>query len=195
MSGPIKIVIVGDSGTGKTSIVQTYCKPNTDIDTLTPTVGVDFSSKCIDVNNQEVKLTIWDTAGQERFRSLCASYYRGAHVVIVVYDVTDIESFSNVESWLEEAHTQAIRKGAVFVLVGNKTDLDEERAVSRDQGEFLAQTKHMIFVETSARTHHRIHEPIDLAVQRTLTYFCQPDSKDVISLDQHPVSISLFGCC
>jgi Ras-related protein Rab-18 len=204
MQGPIKVVVVGDSDTGKTSIVRTYCAPETtDIDTLNSTVGVDFAKKHIDVDGLQVKLTIWDTAGQERFRSLCASYYRGARVVIVVYDVTNKESFDNVDSWLKEANNNSILQGVVFVLVGNKIDLDGERQVPREQGEELAKRKHAIFVETSARTHERVQEPFTLAAKKALErYFAKEQHKTVVRLDQQagpstgtPGALGTSSCC
>ena len=195
MNGPIKVVVVGDSDTGKTAITQTFCNPETDIDKLSSTVGVAFESTCVTVDDQQVKLTIWDTAGQERFKSLCASYYRGARVILVVYDVTNKQSFDNIQTWIEEAKAKSIVDGAVFVIVGNKIDLSEERTVSREQGEDLAQKIHAIFVETSARTHERVEEPFMLAVRKTIEIHMPQTVKQTVRLEQKIETTQSFGCC
>ena len=182
----VKIVCIGDSNTGKTSIVKKFNDKNTDIDRIESTVGVDFTTKLLRVKGKEVKLTIWDTAGQERFRALAPSYYRGAEVLLVVYDVTNRESFDNVSFWLEEAES-GLTTDPILVLVGNKIDLEGERLVSRKRALAFAAEREMLFIETSARTHHQIAKPFTAAVKR-LCFKRQPETIRVGSQPIQPLS-------
>ncbi|KAG5507626.1 hypothetical protein JKF63_06575 [Porcisia hertigi] len=123
----LKIIILGDSGVGKTSLMHQYVNHMFD-NRYKATIGADFLSKDIEVNGRVVTLQIWDTAGQERFQSLGSAFYRGADACILVFDVTQQDSFAHVGSWLEEFSIQAGRRDSV--LVGNKTDLEDRRQVS-----------------------------------------------------------------
>ena len=116
------------------------------------TIGVDFKVKHLEVEGKRVKCSIWDTAGQERFRTLTSSYYRGAHGVILVYDVTRMDSFENLEQWLKEvcAYTPGNGESVVKLLVGNKCDL--ERKVPKEQADAWARSQGMLFLEASAKT-------------------------------------------
>ncbi|KAG5508049.1 hypothetical protein GH5_07105 [Leishmania sp. Ghana 2012 LV757] len=123
----LKIIILGDSGVGKTSLMHQYVN-NVFDNRYKATIGADFLSKDVEVNGRVVTLQIWDTAGQERFQSLGSAFYRGADACILVFDVTQQESFAHVGSWLEEFSIQAGRRDSV--LVGNKTDLEDRRQVA-----------------------------------------------------------------
>ncbi|EPY35726.1 hypothetical protein STCU_00948 [Strigomonas culicis] len=122
----LKIIILGDSGVGKTSLMHQFVNHKFD-SRYKATIGADFLTKDIEVNGQLVSLQIWDTAGQERFQSLGSAFYRGADACILVFDVTQQESFAHVNSWLEEFSIQAGRRDSV--LLGNKTDLEDRRQV------------------------------------------------------------------
>ena len=102
-------------------------------DLFVPTIGVDFKIRTMEIDNKNVKLQIWDTAGQERFKNITASYYRGAHGIFVVYDISDTESFKNINNWLIEIEKNA-NKNVYKILVGNKCDLEDKRTVSYQQG-------------------------------------------------------------
>jgi Ras-related protein Rab-1A len=112
--------------------------------------GVDFKIRTVELEGKTIKLQIWDTAGQERFRTITSSYYRGAHGIIVVYDVTDAESFNNVKQWLHEIDRYA-SENVNKLLVGNKSDLASKRAVTYEQGKEFADSLGIEFVETSAK--------------------------------------------
>jgi len=144
-----KLLIIGDSGVGKSCLLLRF---SDDIftDSFISTIGVDFKIRTIEIGGSKIKLQIWDTAGQERFRTITSSYYRGAHGIIVVYDVTEQKSFNNITKWLKEIDTFAgptVQK----LLVGNKCDLQSERAVTTEQGKELAGKLNIPFVETSAK--------------------------------------------
>ena len=113
--------------------------------------------KSIEVDGKKVKLQIWDTAGQERFKNIQASYYKGANGILVVYDITNKESFEHVNSWLIEIEKNG-NKNVFKILIGNKNDLEEQRAVTKEQGEEFASINGMDFFETSAKTAYQVQE-------------------------------------
>ncbi|CAH8336835.1 unnamed protein product [Eruca vesicaria subsp. sativa] len=122
-----KLLLIGDSGVGKSCLLLRFADDSY-VESYISTIGVDFKIRTVEQDGKTIKLQIWDTAGQERFRTITSSYYRGAHGIIIVYDVTDEESFNNVKQWLSEIDRYAsdtVNK----LLVGNKCDLTENRAV------------------------------------------------------------------
>jgi Ras-related protein Rab-1A len=121
------------------------------------TIGVDFKIRTIELDGKVVKLQVWDTAGQERFRTITSSYYRGAHGIIVVYDVTDKESFESVSHWLREIERYA-SESVNRLIVGNKCDLEESRQVSTEEGQRQANELKLGFLETSAKNSTNVEE-------------------------------------
>ena len=144
-----KVVIIGDASVGKSSLVYRYMH-NAWTDNLKPTIGCDHCEKDVTVNGQTVKLSIWDTAGLERFRGLSNSYYGKAKCIVIVYDISRRASFEKVEFWREEIANFA-DSNPVKILVGTKLDLQDKRAVLRDEGMNYA-NKHKLsfFIEVSA---------------------------------------------
>ena len=132
------------------------------------TIGVDFKVKHLEVEGKRVKLTVWDTAGQERFRTLTSSYYRGAHGVVLVYDVTRMDSFENLEQWLKEVQLYSAggAESVVKLLVGNKCDLD--RKVGKAQADDWARKNGMLFLEASAKTRLGIRQVFLEVVKKML---------------------------
>ncbi|XAR65812.1 Small monomeric GTPase [Bertholletia excelsa] len=146
-----KILLVGDSGVGKSSLVVSFI--SNVVDDLPPTIGVDFKTKLLTVGGKRLKLTIWDTAGQERFTTLTSSYYRGAQGIILVYDITQRETFTNLSDvWSKEVDLYSTNQDCVKMLVGNKADRESERAVSREEGIDLAKQLGGLFLDCSAKT-------------------------------------------
>ncbi|CEG74010.1 Putative Ras-like protein Rab-2A [Rhizopus microsporus] len=121
------------------------------------TIGVGFGTRFITVNDQQTKLQIWDTAGQESFRSITRSYYRGAAGALLVYDITRRETFEHLSVWLEDVRQHA-NPNTVIMLIGNKSDLESKRQVSREEAERFAQENGLFFLETSAKTANNIEE-------------------------------------
>ena len=115
-----------------------------------PTIGVDFYSKTVEIKEEIVKAQIWDTAGQERFKAFSSAYYNGAHGAVIVYDISKRETFDNVESWLGEIKTHLNPDDTIQMLIGNKSDLEEQRQVQLDEGRELAEKNGIFFMETSA---------------------------------------------
>ncbi|KAI8810882.1 P-loop containing nucleoside triphosphate hydrolase protein [Cladochytrium replicatum] len=148
-----KLLLIGDSGTGKSSLLlrftdDTWLAP----DEVSATIGVDFKVKVLEVEGKKYKLTIWDTAGQERFRTLTSSYYRGAQGVILVYDVTNRETFDHLRLWFTELETYTSSRDVIKMIVGNKSDKESTREVTRKEGEDYARRAGTLFIETSAKT-------------------------------------------
>lgn len=152
-----KILLVGDSGVGKSSLLLSFI--STHVDDLSPTIGVDFKIKFLTVGEKKLKLTIWDTAGQERFRTLTSSYYRGAQGIILVYDVTRRESFTNLSDvWAKEVELYSTNQDCIKMLVGNKVDRETERLVTREEGIAFAQEYGCLFLECSAKTRTNVQK-------------------------------------
>ena len=144
-----KLLLIGDSGVGKSCLLLRFAD-DTYTESYISTIGVDFKIRTLELDGKTVKLQIWDTAGQERFRTITSSYYRGAHGIIVVYDVTDQESFHNVKQWLNEIDRYA-NENVNKMLVGNKCDLTTKKVVNTDDAKAYAETVGIPFLETSAK--------------------------------------------
>jgi len=140
-----KLLMLGDSGVGKSSLMLRYAQ-NRFVPQVIGTTGVDLIRKIVRVNNLLVNLQIWDTAGQERFRGITKSFYKGAHGIILTYDVTDRTSFKNIHTWIQDIQSNGAMK---IILVGNKTDLPPQ--IQTAEGQELARQYNLNFVETSAR--------------------------------------------
>lgn len=149
-----KIVMVGNSSVGKTSLLKRFCD-----DSFFPgtsaTVGIDYSVKTITVDTTQVALQMWDTAGQERYRSITKQFFRKADGVVVMYDITERQSFTAVRQWLTSIN-EAAGDGITIMLLGNKTDKEEERQVQKSMGERLAKDCQMPFFECSACSGHNV---------------------------------------
>jgi len=144
-----KLLLIGDSGVGKSCLLLRFAD-DTYTESYISTIGVDFKIRTIELDGKTIKLQIWDTAGQERFRTITSSYYRGAHGIIVVYDVTDQVTFNNVKQWLQEIDRYA-SESVNKLLVGNKCDMTTKKVVDTQAAEEFAKSKNIPFLETSAK--------------------------------------------
>ena len=143
-----KIVLIGDSGVGKTNILSRYFNNEFSLATQS-TVGVEFGSKIIKKNGKVIKLQIWDTAGQERYKSITSAYYKGSRGAFVVYDITRKTTYDNIDKWIGELKTNG-SEDVLIMLVGNKSDLEDKREVITEEVEKKAQEQKLAFCETSA---------------------------------------------
>jgi Ras-related protein Rab-8A len=142
-----------------------------------PTIGIDFRLKTIDVKGKTVKVQVWDTAGQERFRTITHNYYRGAHGIALVYDVTHEGSFQNIRKWIQDVRTYA-EDTVNIVLIGNKSDLESKRAVEKSRGQDLAKEYDILFFETSAKADINVQEAFTALVSAVCDrMFADPNSK------------------
>ena len=144
-----KIVLIGDSGVGKTNLLSRFIHEEFTLESKS-TIGVEFATRSIFINNKCIKVQIWDTAGQERFKAITSAYYRGAHGVLLVYDITKRQSFFNTDKWYKEIEQHYEDETISGVLVGNKSDLMYLRDVPSEEGENLAIKYSFSFIETSA---------------------------------------------
>ncbi|CAH2054286.1 unnamed protein product [Thlaspi arvense] len=165
-----KVLLIGDSGVGKSSLLLSFISSS--VEDLAPTIGVDFKIKQLKIRGKRVKLTIWDTAGQEKFRTLTSSYFRGSQGIILVYDVTKRETFLNLaDVWAKEIELYSTNHDCIKMLVGNKVDRESERKVSREEGMALAKELKFLFHECSARTRKNVKqcfEELALKVRKNL---------------------------
>ena len=154
------------------------------------------------LNGKNVKLQIWDTAGQERFKNITASYYRGGNGILVVYDITDRESFNNRNSWLIEIEKSA-NKNVYKILIGNKCDLEEKRAVTYQEGKDFADSNGMKFIETSAKTCQQVNEAFETLTQEIIKLNAnkdkvlqEPKKKEKVLLSSNATDINKKkNCC
>merc|ERR1711934_251512 len=151
-----KLLLIGDSGVGKSCLLLRFAD-DTYTESYISTIGVDFKIRTIEIGGKSIKLQIWDTAGQERFRTITSSYYRGAHGIIVVYDVTDQASFGNVKQWLQEIDRYAC-ENVNKLLVGNKCDLTTKKVVDYNTAKEFADGLGIPFLETSAKSSTNVED-------------------------------------
>jgi len=149
-----KLVFLGEQSVGKTSLITRFMYDSFD-NTYQATIGIDFLSKTMYLEDRTVRLQLWDTAGQERFRSLIPSYIRDSSVAVVVYDVTNKKTFENTRKWVDDVRGER-GNDVIIVLVGNKTDLNDKREVTTAQGEEEAKKNNLMFIETSAKVGHNV---------------------------------------
>lgn len=188
--------MIGDSGAGKSSLLLRFTD-NTFNEDYISTIGVDFKVKEIEVNGKTASIQVWDTAGQERFRNITQSYYRGSNGVIVAYDITDRITFDHVTFWLKEIDKHA-NSDIVRLLVGNKFDMAENRVVTKQEAELLANQYNMEYIETSAKTGKNIDKVfITIAeyMQDAQSKQPEPEASAAIALPSAKPVEKKGGCC
>ena len=158
-----KLILIGDSGVGKTNILGRYIKDEFS-NSSKPTVGVEFYSKPITFNNNKIKLQIWDTAGQERYRSVTRAYYKGSKGAFVVYDITNKNSFENVDKWIGDLKENG-DDNVCIVLIGNKNDLENDRKIEKEDVKKKAEMYKVLFCETSALNNQNIEQAFNVMVE------------------------------
>ncbi|KAI8909676.1 P-loop containing nucleoside triphosphate hydrolase protein [Gorgonomyces haynaldii] len=194
-----KLLLIGDSGVGKSCLLLRFAD-DTYTESYISTIGVDFKIRTIELEGKTVKLQIWDTAGQERFRTITSSYYRGAHGIIVVYDVTDQETFNNIKQWLQEIDRYAT-EGVNKLLVGNKSDLEDKKVVDTQTATEFANQIGIPFLETSAKKATNVEQAfLTMAKQikdkMGTTASSQPNKdKANIKVGQSVTPQQSGGCC
>ncbi|MED6203974.1 Ras- protein RABA1f [Stylosanthes scabra] len=178
-----KVVLIGDSGVGKSNLLSRFTKNEFSLESKS-TIGVEFATRSIHVDDKIIKAQIWDTAGQERYRAITSAYYRGAVGALLVYDVTRHSTFENVERWLKELrdHTDA---NIVIMLVGNKADLRHLRAVSTDDAKAFAERESTFFMETSALESLNV----DNAFTEVLTQIYHVVSRKTLEIGDDPTAL------
>ena len=152
----LKYIIIGDAAVGKSNLLLRFAQDDFKTE-YQLTIGVEFGAKNIEINNKKFRLQIWDTAGQENYRSITRAYYKNSVCAILVYDISNRESFEHISNWVEDCTAQS-PKTVFMVLVGNKSDLNEYRQVTFEEGKEMAKKNNMIFLETSAKTGENVEK-------------------------------------
>ncbi|KAL8228243.1 hypothetical protein R6Q57_015827 [Mikania cordata] len=182
-----KIVLIGDSAVGKSNLLARFARdefyPNSK-----STIGVEFQTQKVEIKGKEIKAQIWDTAGQERFRAVTSAYYRGAVGALLVYDISRRQTFHSIGRWLNELHTHS-DMNVVAILVGNKSDLNEAREVSTEEGKLLAESEGLFFMETSALDSSNVPAAFETVVKEIYNIL----SRKVMESQKHEPSLSGNG--
>jgi len=193
-----KLLLIGDSGVGKSCLLLRFAD-DTYTESYISTIGVDFKIRTIELDGKTIKLQIWDTAGQERFRTITSSYYRGAHGIIVVYDITDAQTFASVKQWLSEIERFAC-ENVNRLLVGNKSDLKEKRKVETTTAKEFADSLGIPFIETSAKCASNVEDAfITMASEiKKKMAATTPHQRNVVAIKPQSEEVSRKnggGCC
>mmetsp|Transcript_11123 Transcript_11123/g.27329 ORF Transcript_11123/g.27329 Transcript_11123/m.27329 type:complete len:218 (+) Transcript_11123:19-672(+) len=179
----IKLLLIGDSGVGKSCLLLRFSDDSFTTSFIT-TIGIDFKIKTIEIEGKRIKLQIWDTAGQERFRTITTAYYRGAMGILLVYDVTDENSFQNIRNWIRNIDQHAA-EGVEKLLIGNKCDMKDQRMIEKERGTILANEYDIKFFETSAKQNINVTE----------VYTSMPNHFHIMIWTVPMNVLSIFCCC
>mmetsp|Transcript_15475 Transcript_15475/g.30564 ORF Transcript_15475/g.30564 Transcript_15475/m.30564 type:complete len:214 (-) Transcript_15475:126-767(-) len=172
----IKLLLIGDSGVGKSCLLLRFSDDSFTTSFIT-TIGIDFKIRTIEQEGKKLKLQIWDTAGQERFRTITTAYYRGAMGILLVYDVTDEQSFNNIRNWIRQIQQHAA-DNVNKILIGNKCDMLEKKVIETARGQALADEFGIKFFETSAKNNHNVEKAFFEIARDVLKGLADKEGKD-----------------
>lgn len=190
----IKLVLLGDSGVGKTSIVTQYVSGSAP-ENVNPTIGAAFVTKDVSIDGQNLELLIWDTAGQEVYRGLAPMYYRSALIAFIVYDVTKSDSFDSVSYWIRELKTN-VEENIVILVCGNKIDMEDKRTVEYSTAQNMAQENGALYAETSATTGTGVERMFQLAISTLLKQRTPgPTTPKGVDINNEGTDKKKSGCC
>jgi len=188
-----KLVLLGDVGTGKSSLVLRFVKGQF-VEFQESTIGAAFFSQTLAVNDETVKFEIWDTAGQERYHSLAPMYYRGAAAAIIVYDMTNEVSFDRAKKWVKELQSQG-NSNMVVALAGNKADLLDARKVAKEEAEVYAKENGLLFMETSAKSASNVNDIFYEIAKRLPRVQPQANPSGMVLMDRPTERTASSSCC
>ena len=178
-----KILLLGDSGVGKSSLLLRYTKNQFSAD-IRSTIGVEFGVKFLKIDNLQLKVQIWDTAGMERYRSLTSAYYKGAKGVIIVYDICRKKSFYNIDKWIDDFKSKA-DEDSVILVIGNKSDLEEKREVDTEEAKLKAEKNKMAFLETSAKNNDNVHKAFLTLFKEIIKIYKEKNSETFNDINEY----------
>jgi small GTP-binding protein len=188
-----KILLLGDSSVGKTCFLKRYTD-NTFQDAYLSTIGFDFKFKFVTLDNgKTVKVQLWDTAGQERFRTIAKSYYKGAHGIILIYDVTNRKTYDNIKKWLNQIRDEASNRISI-ILVANKIDCEDTRQVTKEEGETLAKASNLPIFEASAKDSINVNESFQFLIEKINENVSNIITQNVTKLNNNKKQ-DKKGCC
>ena len=181
-----KIVLVGDSGVGKTQLLSRFSRNEFTLESKT-TIGVEFCTKTItNEDGKVIKAQIWDTAGQDRYRSVASAYYKGAVGALLVYDITKTESYENISKWMEEIEKNG-SESIVLMLIGNKSDLAKSREISQEDAAHYAEQNNMALIETSALDSTNVDLAFDIIIKEIYKQTVQRDQSVAQDTNEQPI--------
>ena len=196
-SKKFKVLFLGEPCVGKTSLLLNY-NEGSFYKNYEATIGIDFMTHIVHIDEEEVHLKFWDTAGQKRFRSLMSNYFRDTDLAVVVYDVTDETSFQKAADWVKDVRAVG-GDDVVVVLVGNKSDLDDKRCVERESGSEKAKELNAVFIETSAKDSLNVKKLFEKVATELVgkKIFPNPQKQMVKDIKKLPeeIKISICDCC
>ena len=199
----LKLLTIGDQFVGKSSIINRYIDDKFN-EKIKPTLGIDFKTKMIQKGENLIKISIYDTAGEEKYRHLIKNYYNGSNGILLVFDITDKNSFDNLNFWLDELEKNCNLNNLYIFLVGNKTDLKKERKVSYDEAKNFADMKKIPYIEISAKTGDNIDKLFNDFIKGTIINIIEQKKKDnsflkesfkISFLDKDEKTIRDKKCC
>lgn len=171
----IKIMVIGESKIGKTSLISRYCNNQFNGGVYLSTIGIDFQIKNVVFNNKNIRLQIWDTAGQERYRGIAKNYFQSSDGFVIVYDITSSESFEKLDYWIEQIKVNS-PENIKMVLFGNKSDISDERAITKEEGEEYAKNNNIKYFEVSAKEGTNVKEGFEWFVKDILRSYSTGDN-------------------
>ena len=178
-----KMILIGDSSVGKSNILLKYLKNEFD-QSSKATVGVEFGTKTVEMNDKKIKIQIWDTAGQERYRSITSAYYKGAKGAFIVYDITRRNTFDNIDKWISDLKTNGDNNISIM-LIGNKSDLSDKREVETNEGIKKSEETKIAFMETSALSGENIIKAFNELIEQIYQNNCLNVEEDIdIEIDK-----------
>ncbi|KAJ5070758.1 ras-related protein rabd2a-like [Anaeramoeba ignava] len=180
----IKILLIGDPAVGKSCLILRYFD-DTFTESYISTIGVDFKIKTIEMNEKIYKVLVWDTSGSERFRTITSSYYRGTNGIMILYDVTDQESFDNIKFWIKETQKYA-PDNVNIMLIGTKSDLISQKVIDTETGEKFAEQLGYSFFETSSKENINVSEAFDTFFKQVGTRAVQTNAPNIKNPDKYP---------
>ena len=178
-----KILLLGDSGVGKSSLLLRYTKNQFSAD-MRATIGVEFGVKFIKIDDLQLKVQIWDTAGMERYRAMTSAYYKGAKGVIIVYDVCRKKSFENIDKWIDDFKSKA-DEDSIILVIGNKSDLKDRREVDIEEAKLKAEKNKMAFMETSAKNNDNVHKAFIQLFQEIVKIYKEKNSDMINDMEEY----------
>jgi len=194
-----KILVIGDSAVGKSALLMRFTEDQFQ-ENFISTIGIDFKAKVITIDGVRIKLQVWDTAGQERFRTITTAYFRSAVGILLVYDITNSDSFLNLGQWVKSIDMHASGE-VVRLLVGNKSDLIDKRVVEKERGASLADEFGIQFFESSAKSGENVNELFQWLARKVLEHKTKgpspppAQSKDTVDFDKQQQQQKEGGCC
>jgi small GTP-binding protein len=178
-----KVLLLGDSGVGKSSLLLRYTKNQFSTD-MRATIGVEFGIKYLELDNFQIKVQIWDTAGMERYRAMTSAYYKGAKGVIVVYDICRKITFDNLDKWIDDFRSKA-DQDAVILIVGNKSDSKDKREVNSEEGKTKAEKNNTAFMETSAKSSENVQKAFFELCKEILKNYKEKNSDMINDIEEN----------